>query len=57
MPELNDFYAFKTTTSGGSSGGSNNQNNSGNSGMGCRSAFVILMIILAVLWFIGKVSG
>ena len=55
MPNLNDFYAFKMTTSGDSpSGGSNNSN--GDSGIGCSSAFVILMIIIAVLWFIGKVS-
>lgn len=55
MPNLNDFYAFKMTTSGDRpSVGSNNSN--GDSGIGCSSAFVILMIIIAVLWFIGKVS-
>jgi hypothetical protein len=55
MPDLNDFYAFKMTTSGDRpSVGSNNSN--GDSGIGCSGAFVILMIIIAVLWFIGKVS-
>ena len=54
MPDLNDFYAFKMTTSGGSSSGGNNSN--GDSGIGCSSAFVMLMIIIAVLWFIGKAS-
>ena len=55
MPDLNDFYAFKMTTPGyRSSVGSNNSN--GDSGIGCSGAFVILMIIIAVLWFIGEVS-
>ena len=55
MPNLNDFYAFKMTTSGDRpTGGSNNSN--GDSGIGCSSACVILMIIIAVLWFIGKIS-
>ncbi len=57
MPVLNDFYAFKMTTSGrGYSSGDTNQNSSGNGGFGCSGAFVILMIIVAVFWFIGKVS-
>ena len=57
MPDLNDFYAFKMTTSSGNQvGSSNNQNSGNNGGIGCSGAFVILMIIIAVLWFIGKVS-
>ncbi len=57
MPDLNDFYAFKMTASvGNQTDGSNNQNSSGNGSFGCSGAFVILMIIIAVLWFIGKVS-
>lgn len=57
MPDLNDFYAFKMTTSGGNQTGDiNNQNSSGNGSVSCSGAFAILMIIIAVLWFIGKVS-
>lgn len=57
MPDLNDFYAFKMTSSGsGYSSGGTNQNISGNGSIGCNGAFVILMIIIVVLWFIGKVS-
>ena len=57
MPDLNDFYAFKMTTSGGiSSGGSNNKNSKGDGEIGCSGAFVILLIIIAVLWFIEKLS-
>lgn len=57
MPDLNDFYAFKMTTSDrGYSSGGTNQNISGNGSIGCNGAFVILMIIIVVLWFIGKVS-
>ena len=54
MPDLNDFYAFKMTTSGGSSSGGNNSN--GDIEIGCSSAFVILVIIIAVLRFIWKAS-
>ena len=58
MPNLDDFYDFKmTTTGGGHSGGGNSQNSSENGNIGCSGAFVILMVIIAVLWFIGKVSG
>ena len=57
MSDLNDFYAFKMTTSSrGCSSGGTNQNSSGNGSISCSGAFVILMIIIAVLWFIGKVS-
>ena len=52
MPDLNDFYAFKMTSSGnGSSGGRNN--NSGG-GTGCSSALIALAVVGWVLWFIGK---
>lgn len=57
MPDLNDFYAFKMTTSSGSpSGGSNNKNSNGDSEIWCSGTFVILLVIIAVLWFIGKLS-
>ena len=56
MPDLNDFYAFKMTSSGsGSGGGKNNNSNSGNSdGTRCSTALIVLAVIGWVLWFIGK---
>ena len=59
MPDLNDFYAFKMTTSGSGSGGSKNHNsNNGNGGgTGCSTALIVLAVIGWVLWFIGKNFG
>lgn len=56
MPDLNDFYAFKMTTSGSGSGGSRNSNsNNGNGGgTGCSTALIVLAVIGWVLWFVGK---
>ena len=52
MPDLNDFYAFKMTSSGnGSCGG---KNNNSNGGMGCSTALIVLAVIGWVLWFVGK---
>ena len=52
MPDLNDFYAFKMTSSGGGSG-SGKSNNSGG-GTGCSTALIVLAVIGWVLWLIGK---
>ena len=47
MPDLNDFYAFKS-----SSGGSND---GGGCGLGCLSpTAIIIAIILFVIYLIGK---
>lgn len=56
MPDLNDFYAYKTTTSGSNSGGerSHNFNNGGSGNSGCTTALLVLAIIGWVLWLIGK---
>lgn len=56
MPDLNDFYAFKMTTSGSGSGGSKNHNsNNGDSGgTSCGTALIVLAVIGWVLWVIGK---
>ena len=46
MPDLNDFYAFKSTTNGNSNGGS----------MGCFNFTIIVIIaIMFVLYLIGKI--
>ena len=56
MPDLNDFYAFKMTSSGGGSGGGKNNNSGGGngSGTGCSTVLIMLAVIGWVLWFIGK---
>lgn len=56
MPELNDFYAFKMTTSDSGSGcGKNHNSNHGNcGGSGCGTVLIVLAVIGWVLWLIGK---
>lgn len=54
MPDLNDFYAFKMTSSCSGSGGGKNNNSNG--GTGCSTALIVLTAIGWVLWFIGKLS-
>ncbi len=56
MPNLNDFYAFKMTSSGSGSGGSrnNNSNNGNGGGTGCSTTLIMLAVIGWVLWFVGK---
>ena len=44
MPDLDDFYAFKSTGS----------NNGGGGGSGCLSCIIIGLI---TLWIIGKLFG
>ena len=56
MPDLNDFYAFKMTSSNGSSGGGRNNNSNSGSGSnsGCTTALIVLAVIGWILWLIGK---
>ena len=56
MPDLNDFYSFKMTTSGSDSGGgqSNNSNNGNSGSNGCSTALIVFAVIGWVLWLIGK---
>ena len=43
MPDMNDFHAFKSTSSGESSGG------------GCSGSVLLwIMIVFGVMWLIGK---
>ncbi len=47
MPDMDDFHAFKST--GGSSGGGN---------LGCSgSMFAWILVIICILWVIGKLAG
>lgn len=56
MPDLNDFYAFKMTTSdNGSVGSKNYKSNDGNGGgTECSTVLIVLTVIGWVLWFIRK---
>jgi len=45
MPDLNDFHAFKNTSSNDTDFGS----------VGCSTPLVVIGIIVLVLWVIGKV--
>lgn len=46
MPDLNDFYAYKSTTSGSSG-----------SGGGCSGCLVWILGIIVFLWAIGMLLG
>lgn len=47
MPGMDDFHAFKSTSGGSSSSG----------GSGCSGSFFTwILVIVAVLWVIGKLS-
>lgn len=52
MPDLNDFYTFKMTSSGSGSGGGKNNNSNG--GTGCSTALIVLAVVGWVLWLTGK---
>ena len=56
MPDLNDFYAFKMTSSDGDSGGGRKNNSNGGRGgnSGCVTALIVLAVIGWVLCLIGK---
>lgn len=56
MPDLNDFYAFKMTTSGGgANGGKRNNSNDGNSGSNdCSTALIVFAVIGWGLFLISK---
>ena len=47
MPDLNDFHAFKSTSSDDTNFGST----------GCSTPLVVIGIIVLVMWFIERVSG
>ena len=58
MPDLNDFYAFKMTSSGGSSGGGKNNNSSGgveNNSVSIRIFHPIKIIQIFIK--VGKMAG
>ena len=57
MPDLNDFYAFKSTTSSSESSGSRGGNSSGGGNGGCAGTLLWVAAILSLLWIIGILFG
>lgn len=49
MPDLNDFYAFKMTTS---QSGSDKSNSTSSNGSGGNSKFVTVLIVLAIIGWV-----
>ena len=57
MPDLNDFYVFKSTTSSnGGSGSHGGSSGSGGNG-GCAGTLLWVAAILSFLWIIGILFG
>lgn len=48
MPDLNDFHAFKSTSSGGSSGGGRS---------GCSTPWLAIAVIVLILILLGKCAA
>lgn len=58
MPDLNDYHAFTSTSSGRTvGGGSNGSSGGGGRNEGCASAFVWVFAIFSLLWIIIKLTG
>ena len=56
MPDLNDFYAFKSTSGSGGTGGGSGGNGSGNAG--CLSSSVLgMLVIVAAVSVVLKIVG
>ena len=57
MPDLGDYHAFISTSSGGS-GSRSSGSSSGDSGdPGCAGCVTWFMAIVSLLWIIGKIIG
>ena len=57
MPDLGDYHAFISTSSGGS-GSRSSGSSSGDSGdPGCAGCLTWFMAIVSLLWIIGKIIG
>ena len=58
MPDLNDYHAFTSTSSGRSGGGDSNDSTEGEGGNeGCAGTFVWIFAIVSLLWIIVKLAG
>ena len=58
MPDLNDYHAFTSTSSGRTSGGGSNGSSGGGGGKeGCAGTLVWIFAIVSLLWIIAKLTG
>ena len=58
MPDLNDYHAFTSTSSGRTSGGGSNGSSGGGGGKeGCAGTLVWVFAIVSLLWIIAKLTG
>ncbi len=57
MPDLNDYHAFTSTSSGHSGGSGSNGSSSGGGNEGCAGTFVWVFAIVSLLWIIAKLTG
>ena len=58
MPDLNDYHAFTSTSSGRTSGGGSNGSSGGGGGKeGCAGTLVWVSVIVSLLWIIAKLTG
>ena len=57
MPDLNDFYAFKSTTFSSGGSGSHEGNSGGGGNGGCAGTLLWVAAILSLLWIIGILFG
>lgn len=55
MPDLNDFYAYKATTSNSSFRGGENKNTNNNEGNSIGTVVLIILAIIGwILWVVDK---
>ena len=54
MPDLNDFYAFKSTSSGNNSSGSNRGSSGGGNDGDEECKFLYVAAIISLIWIIAK---
>lgn len=57
MPDLNDYHAFTSTSSGRSGGGKSNGLNGGSGNEGCAGVLAWVFAIVSLLWIIAKLTG
>lgn len=58
MPDLNDYHAFTSTSSGHSGGGKSSSSNGGGSGNeGCAGVLAWFFAIGSLVWIIIKLTG
>ena len=57
MPDLNDYHAFTSTSSGRAGGGRSNSSNGGSGNEGYAAVLVWIFALGSLLWIIVKLAG